>query len=374
MAVYADKKAGKLTGRWRVELQRGSRGKPNFQSYRQRHDTHEEALADEARVKALWAAGEVPQGALKAPKVSSVHTITSVSQEASGTLWKGSSTEDTAWAHIRLMGKLIGADKSLDEIETPDLTKAIRELTKLGKAAGTINRHLSHFRTFMVWAKDEGFRTAPVEDLKFRWQKEAPGRIRWITAEEEAQLQQYLPRNVWLLVKVAIETGCRRDELLTLEPRDVNGGLLHLWETKTDSPRTVPMSEETTAMLMELLTKGTMPTKRGLRSWWDRAKVKMGLENDDQFVFHTCRHTCATRLVDQGENLLVIKEWLGHKRIETTQRYAHVKPSNLLDALKRRGTNHPTTGANPQISAANDTPPQSPTGGVIGAEMATEAA
>jgi integrase len=374
MAIYPDKRAGITTGRWRVELTRGTRGAANHEKYRQRHLSHEAAIADEERVKALWAAGEGALGTTAPAKAPSAHCIASVTQEASGTLWKGSSSEACSWAHIRVMGEIIGAELPIDEIETPHLTKAIRELGKMGKKDATINRYLSHFRTFLIWAADEGFRKVPVANIKFRWQKEPVGRIRWITPEEEAQLEAFLPKKVWWLVKVAIETGCRRDELLTLEPRDVNGGLLHLWKTKTDSPRTIPISQETAAMLHRLLLKGGMPTKRGLRSWWDRAKAKMGLEDDTQFVFHVCRHTCATRLVDQGENLLVIKEWMGHKRIETTQRYAHVKPSNLQDALNRRGTLTTTAPMEPPKAANNDVPQQSPTEGGLGLETPRKAA
>lgn len=363
MAIYPDKKAGQLTGRWRVELQQGT------QRYRKRHDLHADAVADEEFVRSSWARGE-PVGAIRPDKAPTLHSIASVTQEARGTLWGGKVNENSAWAHIRVIGEIIGAETPLDSLATAHLTTVIKELSSRGKTDATINRYLSHFRSFLVWAYDEGFKTTHIGDIKFRWKKETAGRIRWITPDEELQLKKFLPANVWMLVKVAIETGCRRNELLTLEPRDINGNRMHLWDTKTDYPRTVPMSEETTQMINTLLAKGTMPTQRGLRSWWQRAKVKMGLEHDDQFVFHVCRHTCATRLVDAGVNLLVIKEWLGHKRIETTQRYAHVNPSNLDEALLRRGTMSTMQAQEAQKTAVSRASPPSPTRGVMGVELA----
>ena len=93
-------------------------------------------------------------------------------------------------------------------------------------------------------------------------------------------------------------------------------------------------------MLAELIA-GEMPSKVQLRRHWDKAKATMGLEDDDQFVFHVCRHTCATRLANADVDVLTIKTWLGHKRIETTQRYTHVKSSNLSRALHKRGNTPP---------------------------------
>lgn len=366
--IYADKKAGVPTGRWRVELQRGK------ERYRARFDSYDAAVADDKRVKSHWTSKEGAPATAKSLPAPEVPTLASVADGAQGTLWDGISTEATAWAHVKLVSKLIGPTLPIDQVETPHLTAAIKGLLKLGKAKGTVNRHMSHFRTFLIWAQDEGLRKVPVAALKFRWQQEPQGRLRWFTKAEEAKLKKFLPRNVWLLTKVAIETGCRRDELLFCERSQINGNLLHLWVTKTKYPRTVPMDQETTAMLTELIDKGTMPTKRGLRSAWDRVKVKMGLQDDKQFCFHTARHTCATRLVEQGENVLVIKEWLGHKRIETTQRYAHVKPSNLQDALLRRGTSSFSGAQASQISVNTDGPPPSPFGGGIGPDEASIAA
>src|SRR3546814_13368112 len=91
-------------------------------------------------------------------------------------------------------------------------------------------------------------------------------------------------------LKVAIETGCRRDELLTVELDQINGTRLHLWKTKTDTPRTVPMSQETAALLTELVTSGTMPSRRNLRSWWDRTK-----RSEERRVGKECVSTCRSR-------------------------------------------------------------------------------
>ena len=102
MAIYADKTAGKLNGRWRVELQRGN------ERHRKRFDSHADVVKDEKDMLALWEAGgnvPVEPRVIKAP---TVHTILSLSDEAQGTLWAGAPGEDTSWAHIRRIGKSSG--------------------------------------------------------------------------------------------------------------------------------------------------------------------------------------------------------------------------------------------------------------------------
>ena len=46
------------------------------------------------------------------------------------------------------------------------------------------------------------------------------------------------------------------------------------------------------------------------------------------------RHTCATRLAQSGENALIIKEWMGHTNLQTTVRYTHLMPKNLMTAAQ----------------------------------------
>ena len=54
---------------------------------------------------------------------------------------------------------------------------------------------------------------------------------------------------------------------------------------------------------------------------------------DPQTTFHVTRHTCASRLAQSGKvTLQVVQEYLGHKTMRMTQRYAHLMPQNLMDA------------------------------------------
>ena len=66
---------------------------------------------------------------------------------------------------------------------------------------------------------------------------------------------------------------------------------------------------------------------------WAWVRKEMGLKDDKDFILHALRHTCASRLVNAGIDLYVVKEWLGHSSIQVTERYAHLAPQKLADAV-----------------------------------------
>ena len=55
----------------------------------------------------------------------------------------------------------------------------------------------------------------------------------------------------------------------------------------------------------------------------------------DKLSPHTLRHTFATILLRQGENILTIKELLSHRNLRTTERYLHINNEDLKDAVSK---------------------------------------
>ena len=66
---------------------------------------------------------------------------------------------------------------------------------------------------------------------------------------------------------------------------------------------------------------------------WNWARKKMGLEQDEQFVPHALRHTCASRMVNKGVDPVTVMTWMGHADISTTMIYMHLDPSKLASAV-----------------------------------------
>ena len=56
-------------------------------------------------------------------------------------------------------------------------------------------------------------------------------------------------------------------------------------------------------------------------------------DRDEAYVFHTLRHSYATWLAEAGVPIRSIMALCGHKRIETTLRYAKATDAALTDAM-----------------------------------------
>ncbi|HJN01461.1 MAG: tyrosine-type recombinase/integrase [Nitrospinota bacterium] len=55
---------------------------------------------------------------------------------------------------------------------------------------------------------------------------------------------------------------------------------------------------------------------------------------------HNLRHTFASQLVQRGVDLYTVAALAGHRKISTTQRYAHLCPSRLRSAIKVLNSGH----------------------------------
>lgn len=60
-------------------------------------------------------------------------------------------------------------------------------------------------------------------------------------------------------------------------------------------------------------------------------------------IWHMCRHTFSTRLVNEGADLVTVKEILGRASIKTTMRYVHSNDDAKRRAVKRFNGNKTAT-------------------------------
>ena len=72
----------------------------------------------------------------------------------------------------------------------------------------------------------------------------------------------------------------------------------------------------------------------GLQKIWSRIRTSVELQD---VRLHDLRHSFASVGTDEGDSLQVIGRLLGHSKITTTQRYAHLSLDPVKDAVERIG-------------------------------------
>jgi len=66
---------------------------------------------------------------------------------------------------------------------------------------------------------------------------------------------------------------------------------------------------------------------------WHKASGKVGVKIK---MYNAFRHSLGCQLLDQGEDLDLVREQLGHTKMEMTRRYAKRSQGRLTDALSKR--------------------------------------
>jgi len=255
--------------------------------------------------------------------------------------WRDTKNEVKAARNARDAMAFFGGDRALDSIQVCDVDEYVKHLRKKGNSPGTINRKLASLSAMFTDAEERG---GCVKKPRLIRQPEPTHRIRYLSTQEEQLLGslmfQWNQPVVLEAITVLLDTGMRVGELLNLRVKDIDlkENIISIWQNKGDLPRSVPMTSRVRDIIAERCGASRNLvfynlTRETLRYYWDRARSAMGLDDDDQFVPHALRHTCATRLVQSGVSLYVVQKILGHSSIQVTEKYAHLSQRELRDAI-----------------------------------------
>lgn len=254
--------------------------------------------------------------------------------------WK--QNKDAEGANRRAKGLIehIG-DIPIGKIDDDIVAELIKKLEATGIKPATINRYLATLKTILRYKRQ------PWDHIKLK--KVRNGRIRVVSQKEEQAAvnmlrntahsdRRYFYPEVADLVEVLVDTGMRLSELLHLTYDDVNfkSNMISIWINKGDRPRSIPMTSRVKRLMKARQeanpAKPFNVTVYQADKAWEWVRDQMGLKEDKEFVLHALRHSCASRLVNRGIDLYVVKEWLGHSSIQVTEKYAHLNPEKLSHA------------------------------------------
>jgi len=264
-----------------------------------------------------------------------------------------------SWAHLKsvesyhrpVAGSMIrqlGENRQLKDIEADDLLK-LRSRTVTGAIKpATFNRYMQLLSTMMNWSVEW---EKPIPKLKpLRYRLEENERFRILADSEEQPLLDgclEVSEEYRDFVICALDMGWRSSEGCRLRPQDVRlaDQEATIWDGKSGS-RGVPLTERATQALKRQRQKAM---QRGSKTLWtyskDRcvdlfadAKKAAGITDKD-LTAHCLRHTTATRLLEAGQDIHTVAQWLGHSNLETTRKYAKVLGHTLnkaRDSLESR--------------------------------------
>jgi integrase len=229
----------------------------------------------------------------------------------------------------------------IDQCTPERIEDVLAELRKT-VSASTTNRFHSLLSSIFAFAVKHGKLPAnPCSKVK-RF-KENASRIRWLRKDEEKRLRNalYLDSHEYEF-DLALHTGMRKGEQFTLAWKDVDFTSRRLTVRGKTGQRQIWLNKRAIAALrrLEELTCKTpyvCPDMRdGLkidgRRWFQNACQKARVFD---FHWHDIRHTFASRRLRAGANIVEVQKLLGHATVKQTEKYAHLAPSHLDEAVER---------------------------------------
>lgn len=258
----------------------------------------------------------------------------------------------TVRTYCSLMSQMFKANqKPLEEVSLSQFKDYLHKIVvDKGLSASTVNQYISAFKmvqTDVLGRKWKGF------NIK---RPKRPKILPVVLSTEEMERLINVNNNLKhrAIIMLAYSSGLRRNEVLNLLPEHIDSKRMQVrvLQGKGKKDRYTLLSQKTLEAL-RLYYKYERPKKylfeprnrKGQRlSATTLAKIvknKLKLAGIKKAVsFHTLRHTFATHLLEDGVNLRLIQQFMGHATLKTTTGYLHLtKPdpgsvSSPLDVMK----------------------------------------
>lgn len=198
----------------------------------------------------------------------------------------------------------------------------------------------AYYHAIRPFLADQGIKF----QVKFRKRKHlphyhSPDQVRAVldVACNRTDRWKHLSQRDSLMILVFAYTGIRKGELMALRVKDINfhTSMISVMG-KGDKERVIPVD----GRIYKLLETYTKKMQVGDRLF-PLSSTRIGvvirnyarLAGIDDLHPHSFRHYFATQLIENGVNLKVVQELLGHADISTTSIYLDCIPKHLTDAV-----------------------------------------
>ena len=235
-------------------------------------------------------------------------------------------------------------DLPVNKITRPMVNKMMDILKQEHKNSNAVvNQKMGYLRVVLQEMEEDGY----IEMIKMPKPRPTKNtKVHYLTKDMESELMNYLFINSFYeaknIIKCLIDLGCRVNELLNLEKRfvDFDNNQINFNDRKNDQAVAVPMTNKVRSEIYKYYNDSKDFDKlfslnySELNAIWQKARKDLGYADKKFYTIHLCRHTCASRLVQRGVPILLVKDWLGHEDIENTMIYAHLAPKALHSVVE----------------------------------------
>lgn len=262
-------------------------------------------------------------------------------------------SENTLEAYRRDLGNFLEfcserGTENLNDIQRNDINSYVLKLHDKKYTTTSILRKIASLRGFFKWlCANEICKNNPTLTLE---QPKVPKKLPKVMTVQEIDtlLNQNLSKLQTVILELLYGCGLRVSELAQIKINDININGKYLECTgKGSKERLVPLGKKAISALKKyfperdyLLQKYNILSKNLLVN--EEGKI---LNRQDIYTFireqgekihkhispHTLRHSFATHLLENGADLRVVQELLGHSDVSTTQLYTHISKKRLKE-------------------------------------------
>ncbi|MBO6271149.1 tyrosine recombinase [bacterium] len=239
-------------------------------------------------------------------------------------------------------------DEDISVITRLHISSYIMDLRENGLSPSSISRKISALKSFFKWAcANEILKNNPISSIE---PAKLPKHLPKVLSLNEINtlMRQNLSTIENVIIELLYSCGLRVSELTNLKITDINLKSKNIiCSGKGSKERLVPFGDfalkkinnylkerEVTAykyninsQLLLIRNDGKFITRQDIY----RIIHRLGTILNKEISPHTLRHTFATHLLENGADLRVVQELLGHSDVATTQLYTHISKKRLKD-------------------------------------------